>query len=54
MRLHGKNLGQLDIRAVHHASGNAAEGQWQLNTLRLQNPDATLNAHGDRDRKSVV
>lgn len=46
MRLHGKNLGQLDIRAVHHASGNAAEGQWQLNTLRLQNPDATLSAHG--------
>ena len=46
MRLHGKNLGQLDIRAVHHASGNAAEGQWQLNTLRLQNPDAILSAHG--------
>ena len=45
-QLHGLALGQLQLDAVNHAPSLAGQGQWQLRDLRLQNPDATLQASG--------
>ena len=34
------------MRATNRAAENATQGQWQLDDLRLHNPDATLTARG--------
>ena len=50
LELRGHKLGRLSVEAVNRAPGPgndpAARGEWQLNGLRLGNPDALLTATG--------